>query len=89
MSATLYIQHSTVYRCLVLSVLTLGYICNFIDRQIPTILLELIKAKPVALGNVSIRSALLSSLLFCAAGALGFARASELCARAVQSTGSA
>ena len=89
MSTPLYTQYSTGYRWYVLSVLTLGYICNFIDRQIPTILLELIKAKPVALGNVSIRSALLSSLLFCAAGALGFARASEPYARAVQPTGSA
>ena len=42
-----------------------------------------------ALGDVSIRYALLSSLLFCAAGALGFARASEPYARAVQPTGSA
>ena len=41
------------------------------------------------LGDVSIRYALLSSLLFCAAGALGFARASEPYARAVQPTGSA
>ena len=42
-----------------------------------------------ALGDVSIRYALLSSLLFCAVGALGFARASEPYARAVQPTGSA
>ena len=42
-----------------------------------------------ALGDVSIRYALLSSLLFCAAGALGFARASEPYARAVQPKGNA
>jgi MFS family permease len=41
-----------------------------------------------ALGDVSIRYALLSSLLFCAAGALSFARASEPYARTVQPTGS-
>ena len=43
MSTPLYTQYSTGYRWYVLSVLTLGYIFNFIDRQILSILLEPIK----------------------------------------------
>ena len=45
MSAPIHTQYSAGYRWYVLSVLTLGYIFNFIDRQVMTILLEPIKAE--------------------------------------------
>ena len=72
---------------IVLSVLTLYPQLLGIDWQIPLVVGWLSDVYG-ALGDVSIRYALLSSLLFCAAGALSFARASEPYARAVQ-TGSA
>ena len=45
MSAPIHTQYSAGYRWYVLCVLTLGYIFNFIDRQVMTILLEPIKAE--------------------------------------------
>ena len=45
MSAPIHTQYSAGYRWYVLFVLTLGYIFNFIDRQVMTILLEPIKAE--------------------------------------------
>ena len=45
MSAPIHAQYSAGYRWYVLCVLTLGYIFNFIDRQVMTILLEPIKAE--------------------------------------------
>ncbi len=45
MSTPRYTQYSTGYRWYVLLILTLGYILNFIDPQVMTILLEPIKAE--------------------------------------------
>ena len=45
MTAPIHTQFTPAYRWYVLSVLTLGYIFNFIDRQVMTILLEPIKAE--------------------------------------------
>ena len=45
MSAPIHTQYSAGYRWYVMCVLTLGYIFNFIDRQVMTILLEPIKAE--------------------------------------------
>jgi len=56
-----YTQYSTGYRWYVLSVLTLGYIFNFIDRQVMTILLEPIKAE---FGATDTQMGLLTGLAF-------------------------
>ena len=61
MSTPLYAQYSTAYRWYVLSVLTLGYIFNFIDRQVMTILLEPIKAE---FGATDTQMGLLTGLAF-------------------------
>ena len=61
MSTPLYAQYSTGYRWYVLSVLTLGYIFNFIDRQVMTILLEPIKAE---FGATDTQMGLLTGLAF-------------------------
>ena len=61
MSAPLYSQYSTGYRWYVLAVLTLGYIFNFIDRQVMTILLEPIKAE---FGATDTQMGLLTGLAF-------------------------
>ena len=64
------------------------FILNLLDMGLGPLLVGWLSDVYGTLGDVSIRYALLSSLLFCAAGALGFARASEPYARAVQPTGS-
>ena len=44
-TATPHEQFSNRYRYYVLALLTLGYVFNFVDRQVMTILLEPIKAE--------------------------------------------
>ena len=61
MTAPTHTQYTTGYRWYVLFVLTLGYIFNFIDRQVMTILLEPIKAE---FGATDTQMGLLTGLAF-------------------------
>ena len=54
-------QFSNRYRYYVLALLTLGYVFNFVDRQVMTILLEPIKAE---FGATDTQMGLLSGLAF-------------------------
>lgn len=60
-SAPIHTQYSPGYRWYVLAVLTLGYIFNFIDRQVMTILLEPIKSE---FGATDTQMGLLTGLAF-------------------------
>ena len=62
------------------------FILNLLGMGLGTLGMDWLSKVYGALGDVSISYALLSSLLFCAAGVLGFARASEPYARTVQPT---
>jgi MFS family permease len=61
MTAPIHTQFTSAYRWYVLGVLTLGYIFNFIDRQVMTILLEPIKAE---FGATDTQMGLLTGLAF-------------------------
>ena len=61
MTAPIHTQFTPAYRWYVLCVLTLGYIFNFIDRQVMTILLEPIKAE---FGATDTEMGLLTGLAF-------------------------
>ena len=61
MTTPTHTQYTTGYRWYVLFVLTLGYIFNFIDRQVMTILLEPIKAE---FGATDTQMGLLTGLAF-------------------------
>ena len=61
MTTPTHTQYTTGYRWYVLCVLTLGYIFNFIDRQVMTILLEPIKAE---FGATDTQMGLLTGLAF-------------------------
>ena len=61
MNAPIHTQFTPTYRWYVLFVLTLGYIFNFIDRQVMTILLEPIKAE---FGATDTEMGLLTGLAF-------------------------
>ena len=61
MSAPIHTQFTPTYRWYVLFVLTLGYIFNFIDRQVMTILLEPIKTE---FGATDTQMGLLTGLAF-------------------------
>ena len=61
MTTPTHTQYTTGYRWYVLCVLTLGYIFNFIDRQVMTILLEPVKAE---FGATDTQMGLLTGLAF-------------------------
>ena len=76
MSAPIHTQFTPTYRWYALFVLALGYVFNFIDRQVITILLKPIKAE---FGATDTEMGLLTGL--------AFARAGNPYARAVERAG--
>lgn len=81
MATSTHDQFSAGYRWYALFILTLGYIFNFVDRQVMTILLEPIKTE---FGATDTQMGLLTGLAFCAVGAIAFARGSNPYAYAIQ-----